>query len=219
MGGQHLRRAQASAAAPSPHLRSASLPATTDDPHARCPRSLWTYAGVYAGLSGLASVLNLFGTISLYLSFLRVSAHLHSQTLQGVMASPMAFFDTTPTGRILNRFSKELEMVDRNIVGNWRTTVVFGLRLLGSAYFIVYGSSPWLLVLVPPLAISYYYVQKYYRSSSRELQRLNSISKSPLYSAFNEALGGAATIQAPAAEGGMELPSSHLPWTLRHAPP
>ena len=59
-----------------------------------------------------------------------------------------------------------------------------------------YGSSPLLLLLFVPLSLGWFVLQRYYRASARELQRLNSISKSPIYSAFNEALNGSATIQA-----------------------
>merc|ERR1719478_1637372 len=86
--------------------------------------------------------------------------------------------------------------MDVTISGTSRGFLSFILRLFVSLYFIVAGSSPYLLLLFLPLGLLYYTTQKYYRASARELQRLNSISKSPLYSAFNEALNGCATIQA-----------------------
>ena len=164
-------------------------------------RSVGFYGGTYISLSLFASVANLIGTCALYLAFLKASAVLHTKTLEGVLRSPMAFFDTTPTGRILNRFSKELQVMDVTISGTSRGVLAFVLRLFVSLYFIVAGSSPYLLILFVPLGGLYYTTQKYYRASARELQRLNSISKSPLYSAFNEALNGCATIQAMGAVG------------------
>ena len=143
-----------------------------------------------------ASLMNLVGTCALYFAFLRVSRVLHQRTLRSVMASPIAFFETTPTGRVLNRFSREMQVLDVVISGNARGVLVFILRLGASLYFIIAGSSPYLLLLLLPLSGFYYTTQKYYRASARELQRLNSISKSPLYAAFNEALSGCATIQA-----------------------
>jgi len=97
---------------------------------------------------------------------------------------------------VLNRFSKELQTVDVNIGMPVSATSQFAMRLIGSVVMVVYGTGPQLLVVFAPLTIGWYLLQKYYRASARELQRLASISKSPIYSAFNEALNGCATIQA-----------------------
>ena len=67
-------------------------------------------AGVYFGLSLVASTMNLTGTMALYYAFLRVSKKLHVQTLSGVLASPMSFFDTTPTGCV-SRLSESQPLV------------------------------------------------------------------------------------------------------------
>ena len=72
----------------------------------------------------------------------------------------------------------------------------YALRLIFSTILIVYGTSPYLLLIFVPLSAGWWVLQKYYRASARELQRLSSISRSPIYSAFNESLNGAATVQA-----------------------
>jgi len=72
----------------------------------------------------------------------------------------------------------------------------YGLRLFFSIVLVVYGTSPYLLLIFIPLSVGWYRLQQLYRASARELQRLNSISKSPIYSSFNEALNGCSTIQA-----------------------
>jgi len=160
------------------------------------PSTLWLYSAPYAGLTLLICVLVLVRSLALYYSFLGASEHMHSKTLGGVLASPMAFFDSTPLGRILSRFSKELQNIDVALNGPAQRVIASLLRCVCAVYFIVYGSSPYLLLLFPPLMVGWYILQYYYRASARELQRLNSISKSPLYSAFNEALNGCSTIQA-----------------------
>ena len=157
---------------------------------------LWLYAGPYAGLTVLICLFIFGRSLMLYSTFLAASQQMHSHTLSGVLASPMAFFDTTPLGRILNRFSKELQTIDVALNGPALRVLSCLFRVVTSVYFIIYGSSPYLLLLFPPLAVGWYALQKYYRQSARELQRLTSISKSPLYSAFNEALNGCSTIQA-----------------------
>lgn len=72
----------------------------------------------------------------------------------------------------------------------------YALRLIFSTILIVVGTSPYLLLIFVPLSAGWWVLQKYYRASARELQRLSSISRSPIYSAFNESLNGAATVQA-----------------------
>ena len=73
--------------------------------------------------------------------------------------------------------------------------LVFGFRIIGAFYFIVKGSSLWILLAFPPLALLYYMISSYYRAWTRELQRLDSVSKSPIYASFTKALNGASTIQ------------------------
>eukprot|EP01038_Epipyxis_sp_PR26KG_P010939 gene10939-14688_t len=124
------------------------------------------------------------------------SLALHHQMLQSVLSAPInLFFDITPLGRIINRFSKDLDNVDSILPDIYLQTIqnifvilgIIGICLVSSAY---------LVVLFIPIAIIFYFIYSYYIKSSRELKRLDSISRSPVYSSFGEALQGMATIRA-----------------------
>jgi ABC-type multidrug transport system fused ATPase/permease subunit len=107
----------------------------------------------------------------------------------------MSFFDTTPLGRILNRLNSDLSNIDEKLpetMGNVLETI-FGIV----SVLVVIGSvTPIFLILLIPLSFIYRYTQKLYLNSSREIQRIDSMSKSPIYSLFGECLHGASTIRA-----------------------
>ena len=98
-------------------------------------------------------------------------------------------------GRILNRFSGDVQKVDVQISGQFMQLFLNFFSLLGTITMLAL-SSKYVLLSLLPLAIIYFFCAKYYRASSRELQRLESISRSPIYANFSEALTGAMVIQA-----------------------
>ncbi|KAG0016561.1 Multidrug resistance-associated protein 1 [Entomortierella chlamydospora] len=120
---------------------------------------------------------------------------LHDRLLDNLLRQSMAFFDVTPVGRIINRFSSDVESVDEVIIWNF-IDVVYCLVAIGGTLVVISISTPLFLLVVPPLAISYIYVQNYYIRSSQALKRLMSVSKSPLYQHFSETLAGVSTIRA-----------------------
>lgn len=107
----------------------------------------------------------------------------------------VGFFDTTPTGRVLNRFSSDVYGVDDSLpfVLNILLATVF--NLLG-ALLLMSSALPWVLLALPPLALFYHRTQDFYRHTSRELKRLCSLTLSPVYTHFSETLTGMATIRA-----------------------
>lgn len=107
----------------------------------------------------------------------------------------MAFFDTTPMGRVLNRFSSDLYTVDDSLPFILNILLASLFNLLGMLIVISYGL-PWVLVLLAPLSLFYYRTQDFYRHTSRELKRLCSLTLSPVYSHFSETLTGLGTIRA-----------------------
>ena len=110
------------------------------------------------------------------------------------MGSPTSFFDVTPLGRS-SIFSADLQVVDIQLRMTTQQFFLCAFQLLGILVLVITNS--WFIIFgLAPLAVVYYYVARYYRHSSRELQRLDSISKSPIYAAFSEALNGCATIRA-----------------------
>ncbi|XP_051957113.1 ATP-binding cassette sub-family C member 10-like isoform X3 [Xyrauchen texanus] len=119
----------------------------------------------------------------------------HKRLLSSVLKGTMTFFDTTPLGRILNRFSSDIYSVDDSLpfVLNILLANVFGL--LGMLIVMSYGL-PWVLLPLVPLGALYYKTQCFYRHSSRELKRLCSLTLSPVYSHFSETLSGLATVRA-----------------------
>lgn len=119
----------------------------------------------------------------------------HKRLLSSVLKATMTFFDTTPLGRILNRFSSDIYSVDDSLpfVLNILLANVFGL--VGMLVVMSYGL-PWVLLPLVPLGALYYQTQCFYRHSSRELKRLCSLTLSPVYSHFSETLSGLATVRA-----------------------
>ncbi len=126
---------------------------------------------------------------------LKAAARLHMGLLKRIMRAPMSFFDTTPTGRILNRFTKDVDIADLTIPINLRSTFTNFFNVLGTL-IVICVAIPFFTFAVIPLAILFYFVQKFYVASARQVKRMESITRSPMYSHFGETLSGAPTIRA-----------------------
>eukprot|EP00127_Corallochytrium_limacisporum_P007530 Clim_evm52s253 gene=Clim_evmTU52s253 len=148
------------------------------------------------GFFGLAqSVFVVAAAITMSLTSLFAAIRLHRQMLHSVLRSPMSFFDTTPVGRIVNRFSKDIYVVDEAIPRTMRSFISTSLRVIGVIAVITY-STPLFIVAIAPLSVVYVVIQRYYVATSRQLQRLDSVSRSPVYAHFGETLGGLSVIRA-----------------------
>jgi len=154
------------------------------------------YIGVYAALGLSYSLLTVFQSIILQVHCgIRSARVLHQEMLHSVLRSPMMFFDTTPMGRILNRFSKDQSTIDevlpRSFSGYSRT-----LFQVASVLVVVTLSTPSFIIVILPFSFVYIWLQRYYLSTSREIRRLDSVSRSPVFAHFQETLGGISTIRA-----------------------
>eukprot|EP01121_Diplochlamys_sp_Union-15-3_P018939 TRINITY_DN7011_c0_g1_i1.p1 TRINITY_DN7011_c0_g1~~TRINITY_DN7011_c0_g1_i1.p1 ORF type:complete len:625 (+),score=107.71 TRINITY_DN7011_c0_g1_i1:214-1875(+) len=129
---------------------------------------------------------------------------IHNSMLQRLMRAPTSFFDTTPVGRILNRFSKDIYTVDEQLPRVLGMSISTCLSVL-AVIIIISSVTPVFLISLIPLTYLYNYIQQYYMSSSRELKRLDSVSKSPVYALFSETLSGVSTIRAYSKEGAFSI--------------
>ncbi|RHY89679.1 hypothetical protein DYB31_016065 [Aphanomyces astaci] len=107
----------------------------------------------------------------------------------------MSFFDTTPLGRIVNRMSKDVYAIDETIPANWSMLLSMVFSVITTICTVVYVT-PWFSVILIPLGILYYASQRFFIKTSRELQRLDSVSRSPVYALLTETLEGLPTIRA-----------------------
>ncbi|XP_072502792.1 ATP-binding cassette sub-family C member 3 isoform X1 [Notamacropus eugenii] len=151
--------------------------------------------GVYAALGLLQGFLVMLSSFTLAMGGIQAARLLHSKLLANKMRSPQSFYDTTPSGRILNRFSKDIYVIDEVIPPAI-------LMLLGtffnstSTLVVIMSSTPLFAVVILPLAGLYIFVQRFYAATSRQLKRLESVSRSPIYSHFSETVTGATVIRA-----------------------
>ncbi|KAH7349425.1 metal resistance protein YCF1 [Plectosphaerella cucumerina] len=163
------------------------------------------YIGIYFAFGIGASLLTVIQTLILWIfCSIEASRKLHERMANAIFRSPMSFFDVTPTGRILNRFSSDIYKVDEVLA---RTFNMLFVNVARSAFTLVVISvaSPPFIALILPLGLTYYWIQRYYLRTSRELKRLDSVSRSPIYAHFQESLGGVATIRAYRQQGRFEL--------------
>eukprot|EP00127_Corallochytrium_limacisporum_P006972 Clim_evm26s239 gene=Clim_evmTU26s239 len=156
---------------------------------------VWYYLKGYAALTGISLSLTLTQALLAAAVTQVGSRRLHKWMLETVVRAPMSFFNSTPTGRILNRFSSDMNTVDQRLVGNMGQLFSLLLQITASIMLQVVVS-PWFVVPVVPLGVLYYFVQNYFRAAAREMQRIDSITRSPIYAHLSETLDGLASIRA-----------------------
>lgn len=153
------------------------------------------YLGVYFILGFGSALSTLVQTIILWTyCTIHGSRHLHDSMATSILRAPMSFFETTPIGRILNRFSNDIYKVDE-LLG--RTFSQFFANTVKVSFtIIVICFSTWQFIfLIVPLGFLYIYYQQYFLRTSRELRRLDSVTRSPMYAHFQETLTGVSTIR------------------------
>lgn len=154
------------------------------------------YLGIY-GLLGLGGSLMFFANgVFLYsINVIRSARIMHDRMFNAVMRSPMLFFETTPLGTILNRFSRDVYVIDEvlaRVFGSFFRTLAGIVSMIA----VISYQAPAFLIVLGPLLYLYRTVQIYYLATSRELKRLDATTKSPIFASFQETLGGVATIRA-----------------------
>ncbi|XP_071807652.1 ATP-binding cassette sub-family C member 9-like [Asterias amurensis] len=153
------------------------------------------YLTGYAIISVTSAVVVYLFSATTFLSSLIAGQNIHERVLKNVTQSPMRFFDTTPIGRILNRFSTDTKMVDQTIGYTLAQTLQFAsITVIGLLINAI--NAPIFIIGIIPITILYLFVTVYYISTTRELKRLESINMSPVYSHFSETLSGLSTIRA-----------------------
>uniref|UniRef100_A0AAY5EIB0 ABC-type glutathione-S-conjugate transporter n=1 Tax=Electrophorus electricus TaxID=8005 RepID=A0AAY5EIB0_ELEEL len=151
--------------------------------------------GVYGAL-GFAQGIAIFGTtVAISIGGIMASRQLHLELLRNVLRSPMSFFEATPSGNLLNRFAKEIDAIDCMIPDGLKMALGYVFKLM-EVCVIVLLATPFAAVIMLPLALLYAFVQSFYVATSCQLRRLESVSRSPIYTHFNETVQGASVIRA-----------------------
>lgn len=150
---------------------------------------------IYGLLGGLNCLSILFGSLCLARGTVRASKRMHHQLLDGVMHSPMIFFDTTPMGRILNLFSKDINVIDTIMPNTFRSWLSCVFSVISTVLLICYAF-PSFLIMIFVLGVVYYMIQKVFIVTTRQLKRLESTTRSPMWSNFGETLSGMSSIRA-----------------------
>ncbi|KAJ5384831.1 ABC transporter integral membrane type 1 [Penicillium concentricum] len=153
------------------------------------------YIGIYAGLGG--GVVLLMFTFSTYMTTCGTNSSrtMLQRAMSRVLRAPMSFFDTTPLGRITNRFSKDIQVMDNELSDAMRIyaltmTMIISVMVLVIVFFYYF------VIALVPLVILFLLASNYYRASAREMKRHEAVLRSMVYAKFGEAITGTACIRA-----------------------
>jgi ATP-binding cassette subfamily C (CFTR/MRP) protein 1 len=124
------------------------------------------------------------------------SRNMHDMLLLRILRAPInTYFDVTPLGRIINKFSKDLDNMDSLLPDFFVNNLQNGFQCL-FIFIVCITATPFMLFVLGPAMLVFYRYQRYFRQTSRELKRLDAMSRSPMYSLFTEVLNGLITIRA-----------------------
>ncbi|KAG9399350.1 hypothetical protein AC1031_011740 [Aphanomyces cochlioides] len=151
---------------------------------------------VYCVLA-LVSIVLMWGR-SMYIVYLCVlcSRTLHAKLFKKVIQAPVnTFFDVTPVGRVLNRFSSDLDQVDSILPFFGVLLLQYGFQI-AAVVVVCATTSPYILIVYVPLVWLFQKIQVFYNRTSAELKRLESISRTPVINIISETINGITTIRA-----------------------
>jgi len=159
-------------------------------------RSPGYYLDIYAIIAMSAVFMTALKSILLAVHRLRASTVLHGDLANSILSAPISFFDVTPIGRVLNRFSADMDKIDLELSSSLSQAVSTAFTVLGGFAAIIAATKGVFLLPLVPLVLVYWYLQDWFRRSSTELQRVVSITTSPIFVDFSETLNGITSIRA-----------------------
>eukprot|EP00794_Sanderia_malayensis_P005601 gene5601-6290_t len=150
---------------------------------------------VYVGGALLAYVLVLSSILFFYNVAVTASRNMHNGMLNAILKAPLHFFDTTSTGKILNRFAKDTFFMDEELPWTFHEFVLFSLFTI-NAIAMSAVNVPYLLIILVPLFVMFILLRRYYLVGARDIKRLEGISRSPMFTHLSATLEGLASIRA-----------------------
>lgn len=157
--------------------------------------AMGAYIGVYAGLGATQALIMFLFMVSLSVFGTKASKGMLRQAVSRVLRAPMSFFDTTPLGRITNRFSRDVDVMDNTLTDAMRM-YFFSLGSIIAVFILIIAYFYYFAIALVPLAIIFLLATSYYRASAREVKRIESVLRSTLSAKFSEGLSGIACIRA-----------------------
>ncbi|KAL3231384.1 ATP-dependent bile acid permease [Nakaseomyces bracarensis] len=159
------------------------------------PKNMVYYLGIYCLIGVSHSFIGGLKTLINSLFGLNASKKIFTSLLDRILQAKVRFFDATPTGRIMNRFSKDMEAVDEQLPPLIQGVFFAGIETVMTLMLISF-ITPQFTVVSFIIIVAYGAVGYFYLNTSRELKRLESITKSPIFQHFSETLIGISTIRA-----------------------
>ncbi|GAB1519113.1 hypothetical protein RhiTH_002179 [Rhizoctonia solani] len=156
---------------------------------------LW-YLTVYALVTVFGIFVQTLRWFVLYDGSIRASTVLYKRLLEAVLFANIRFHDTISKGRLLNRFGKDFEGVDSSVADNLGRTIMYALSVLVTFVTVTYVGGIRFFALACITGVLYYNVSKVYGQTSRDMRRLDSVTRSPLYSIYGETIAGVTVIRA-----------------------
>jgi len=153
------------------------------------------YWNIYATLVFVSIFLACIRAVAAFRASLVASEAMHNAMLRCVLRAPVLFFDSNPIGRILNRFTKDVHYTDDALPMSLYDFFQCCLMVIG-AILVVCAGSPIIFIALIPLVIYFHLLRKYFLQASREIKRLEAVSRSPVFSHLSETLDGLVTIRA-----------------------
>ncbi|KUI71771.1 Oligomycin resistance ATP-dependent permease YOR1 [Cytospora mali] len=157
--------------------------------------SMGVYIGIYAGLGAVQALLMFSFMVTLTVVGTSASRTMLRDAITRVLRAPMSFFDTTPLGRITNRFSRDVDVLD-NTISDAMRMYFFSVASIISVFALIIAFFHYFAIALVPLLFLFLFATSYYRTSAREVKRFESVFRSSVFAKFGEGLSGVSSIRA-----------------------
>ncbi|XP_058809479.1 ATP-binding cassette sub-family C member 4-like isoform X2 [Phymastichus coffea] len=159
-----------------------------------CNHRDW-YIYVYGVITLTTITLCLLQSWSFFEMSMRIANNLHANMFASVISATIDFFNKNPLGRIMNRFSKDMSIVDTEVSRAMIDVIQNTIHIL-AAFTVVSSVNPWLLIPACLVGFCFYGFSLFFIKTSRSIKRLEAITRSPVFSYVSDSLQGLTTIRA-----------------------
>lgn len=161
--------------------------------------NMMTYIYIYTGIVLGIFIIGITRSLFFYKTCMTCSQRLHDMMFSALIRTGMRFFDTNPSGRILNRFSKDMGTIDELLPKACLDAGQMNMMMFGSL-IVTCIVNPIFLVPIVFISIIFYWLRRVYLKTSKNVKRLEGIARSPVFTHLNATLNGLTTIRAYCAQ-------------------